>query len=158
MSNIKALDALRRAVKKGKAGAFPSGEAYYDAIDECIAEIEREVSERFVELPVDAEGVPIRVGDTVEFGKNRNRGIVKALNEHMVIAIHVDCDYTNYAKCGLLWGADDCYHVKPRTLEDVLGDVWREALDYAKSDMWRNPDEVFAERADEIRELMGVEQ
>jgi nuclear transport factor 2 (NTF2) superfamily protein len=51
--------------------------------------------------------------------------------------------------------ASFCRHVKPRTVEDVLRDVWKEALDYAKSDMWRNPDEVFVERADEIRELLG---
>ena len=57
-------------------------------------------------------------------------------------------------------GGDDCESYrptkrKPRTLEDVLRDVWKEALDYAKSDIWRNPDEVFAERADEIRDLLG---
>lgn len=51
----------------------------------------------------------------------------------------------------------DSHHVKPRTLEDVLRDVWKEAIDYAQSDIWRNPDEVFVERADEIRELLGFE-
>ena len=100
--------------------------------------------------------MPIRVGDVVEFGEYRNMGIAKAVNEHMVIAMRIDDACTNYAKYGLLWDADSCRHVKPRTIEDVLRDVWKEALDYAKSDMWRNPDEVFVERADEIRELLGV--
>lgn len=84
--------------------------------------IEREIAEHYMELPVDADGEPIRVDNVVEFGENRNQGIVKALNEHMVIAMHVDDDYMNYAKYGLLWNADACRHVKERTLEDVLTD------------------------------------
>lgn len=126
-------------------------------VAQCADEIEAEIAANYLELPADADGVPIRVGDVVEFGESRNQGIVKALNGHMVIAMHVDDDYTNYAKYGLLWNADACRHVNPRTVEDVLRDVWKEALDYAKSDIWRNPDEVFAERADEIRELMEVD-
>jgi len=60
-------------------------------------------------------------------------------------------------------GGDGCEEYrptkrKPRMLEDVLRDVWKEALDYAKSDMWRSPDEVLSERADEIREIFGVDE
>ena len=33
----------------------------------AVEKIEQEVSERFMELPLDADGVPIRVGDMMEF-------------------------------------------------------------------------------------------
>ena len=51
MSNIKALDKLREVVRCGQGHGFSSAKAYYEVLDGCIAEIEREVSERFVELP-----------------------------------------------------------------------------------------------------------
>lgn len=118
-----------------------------------IDEIEREIAEKYMELPVDADGVPIHVGDVVEFGESRNQGIVKAFNEHMVITLHVDDDYMNYAKYGLLWNADECRHVEPRTVEDVLRDCcneWNEHL----GDDWESG--VYAKYADELRELLGV--
>ena len=150
MSEIKALEKLREyaAYNCRVTGWKDDLKALADAI-------EAEVAESYMRLPNDADGTPIHVGDVVEFGENRYQGIVKSLNEHMVIAMHVNDVCMNYAKYGLLWNADACRHVKARTLEDVLCDVWKEALDYAKSDMWRNPDEAFAERADEIRAMFG---
>lgn len=126
--------------------------------------IESEIAERYLALPLDADGVPIRVGDTVELGESRNQGIVKALNEHMVIAMHVDDGYMNCAKYGLLWNADECHHVTPRTLEDVLADVvtlcanaWKDDKSpfafYDVSDVMASDN--IREYADEIRELLG---
>ena len=37
------------------------------AVLATVEKIEKEVSERFMELPMDADGVPIRVGDVMEF-------------------------------------------------------------------------------------------
>ena len=37
------------------------------AVIATIEKVEQEVSERFMELPLDADGVPIRVGDVMEF-------------------------------------------------------------------------------------------
>ena len=112
-----------------------SGKLYSDTerfVLHFADEIEREIEERFMELPVDADGVPIRVGDKLEFGKNRNQGIVKALNEHMVIAMHVDDGYTNYAKFGLLWNADECRHVKSDMLKELLDDVSKGIICYPR--------------------------
>ena len=71
---MKELNELRR-VAGGRNTAI--GAEIYKLCDA----IERELAERWMELPVDAEGVPIRVGDVVEFGENRRQGIIKALNE-----------------------------------------------------------------------------
>lgn len=119
-----------------------------DEITELADGIEREVAERYMPLPVDADGVPIRDGDKVKI-PNAGGG------EYGVFAVArdywVDVD-------GFTHKPMQTVHAKPRTLEDVLSDVWKEALDYAKSDMWRSPDEVFSERANEIRELMGRDE
>ena len=111
-------------------------------------EIEAEIAERYMELPVDADGVPIRCGDevTADTLGNGKWSVFAVASDYWV-----DVDgYTHkpYAT----------HHVNPRTIEDVLRDVWNEALDYAKSDIWRNPDKVFVERAAEIRELMEVDR
>ena len=128
-----------------------------DAAVEAYGELERSIAERYIELPVDADGMPIHVGDVVEFGENHNQGIVKALNEHMVIAMHVDDGCMNYAKYGLLWNADACRHVKPRTIEDVLDEYydsrgWDEADNCALKS-----EELTAKYADEIRGMMEVD-
>lgn len=125
-------------------------DASREQLNESLDEIEQEIAERYIELPVDADGVPIHVGDTVEFGESRNQGIVKAVNECMVISLHTDCDYTNYAKYGLLWDADSCRHVNPRTIEDAISDALR---DYAITDMSR--EEIAAKYAEEIRGMMA---
>ena len=126
MSGIKALEKLRDELNV--CGCDPDDCMCCEVprkVKKLADEIEAEIERGWMLLPVDADGVPICVGDVVEFGENRNQGIVKALNEHMVIAMHVDDGCMNYAKYGLLWNADACRHVKPRTLEDVL----REMLD-----------------------------
>lgn len=145
MSNIKALDALRRAVKKGKACAYESGKAYYDAIDECMDAIEREVSERFMELPYDEDGVLIHVGDVVQ-GLG-DAGPVQHVelwdNGWVVVFEFAPGQFTRYS-------GDAVRHYKPRTIEDVLRDVMH---DYATTGMTR--DEVAAKYAEEIRGMMA---
>lgn len=118
--------------------------------------IEEEISDNYMRLPVDADGVPIHIGDVLECDANGYKGTftVFAIGNDTVVGNH-DIEWIRDNPSKWFHVASYCHHVKPRTLEDVLRDVWKEALDYAKSDMWRNPEEVFAERADEIRELLG---
>ena len=150
MSEIKALEKLRKL--KGEVVDYRWGVDFDRTIDVLEAEIERE----WMRVPVDADNVPIRVGDVVEFGENRNQGIVKAINEHMVIAVHVDDvddGYINYAKYGLLWNADACRHVRERTIEDVLQD----AMQYGHDDntVGERAEAQIAKYADEIRAMFG---
>lgn len=105
---------------------------------------------QYMELPTDADGVPIHIGDYLQLSETR--GYVVALiycpRNELPWEWQCDSDSDWYNTAFTL-------HAEPRTVEDVLRDVWKEALDYAKSDMWRSPDEVFAERAEEIREMLG---
>ena len=152
MSEIKALEELREYVNTN----WTCQAASWARLNEAIDNIEAEIAERYMELPVDADGAPIRVGDKLFFDKNYP-GICTGydwlkINDDGKWMIVVRSDWHN-GGCRLL-AHDSAHHVQ-RTLEDVLRDVWKEALDYAKSDIWRNPDEVFAERADEIRAMFG---
>jgi len=54
---IESIEKLREWAKNG------NGVVYYEYGVELADEIEREISERYMELPVDADGVPIHVGD-----------------------------------------------------------------------------------------------
>lgn len=118
--------------------------------------IEREVAKRYIPCPVDADGVPWEPSE-VEFvdpyGEKRAlvsmTYIVDSHNSKIRHWLLEGFNSTNNQE----FRADKCRHVKPRTFEDVLRDVWNEALDYAKSDMWRNPEDVFTERADELRKI-----
>ena len=124
-------------------------------VDELQAQLDA-YDQTHMPLPVDADGVPIRVGDVVKFGEYRNQGIVKALNERMVIAMHVDDDYTNYARYGLLWSSDACRHVELRTVEDVLSDgIRRAATESQIVGIEMALCSVVPDVAAEIRGLMG---
>lgn len=122
-----------------------------------VDEIEREIAEKFMELPVDADGVPIRVGDVLQYG-DYSSGIVKALNGCMVIAMHVDDDNLNYAKYGMLWDAEGCRHVKPRTIEDVLREFAEKAVCGNQYGSLYADEEEIAKYADELRVMMGVDR
>ena len=74
---LESIKKLRKKLEEDTAGDFvfttcPEQHGFragatienYEAIAD---EIEREVAERYMELPLDADGVPIRVGDVMEF-------------------------------------------------------------------------------------------
>ena len=111
------------------------------------------LAERYIKLPTDKNGNVIHIGDMVKHADGDVYEVLGVDNDGTRQGVFINTGDGRYPIDS--WCASGMELYKPRTLEDVLRDVWKEALDYAKSDMWRNPDEVFAERADEIRELLG---
>ena len=109
---------------------------------EIIAsEIEREIAEKYIELPVDADGVPIHIGDEMENGEYRGKVTDMSWDGHFCHVYHgsiaiAPCDYT---------------HVEPRTVEDVLRDCCNEWNEHCGDD-WESG--VYAKYADELRELI----
>ena len=93
-----------------------------DVLNFC-ERIKQEVDERYMLLPVDADGVPIQVGDELhgEHAKPIRRVIAVGNGEYI-------CD------CQVVRHANLYHHVKPRTVEDVLhellDDVKYEAPEY----------------------------
>lgn len=164
MSNIKALDKLVEFVSENTL------------LVEMVEAVEYEVAEQFIELPCDAEGVPIRPGDLLEYDYGGFRG------RHTVVALIYDGNRTE--DDGGIWDFefddDDCEdtrcvgsmrdfyscnrHVKPRTLEDVLASYRFDARNIYEDPMLngnQRVDELEAldsKVADEIRELMGVSE
>lgn len=110
---------------------------------EIIArEIEREIAEKYMELPVDADGVLIRIGDTVsEVGDCVPMKV-------MSLTFYEDCVDVN--ACGM--NPKLLLHVKPRTVEDVLRDCCNEWNEHCGDD-WESG--VYAKYASELRELLG---
>lgn len=85
--------------------------------------IQAEVDSRYMQLPVDADGMPIHPGDKLKsIWINDGKGVqVEGVNGDEVFVrlgdIVMSCD------------ADKQHHVKPRTVEDVLREFADEATD-----------------------------
>lgn len=127
-------------------------------------EIEAEIAANYLELPKDADGVPIRVGDRLyvderEFVAN---GITFYHNTWRVVTDFAAFDdgYLPRVDHQMRW-AKDCRHVKPRTLEDVLIEYRLEAYNlYADQELTGEErvnefKKLDAEYNSEIRELFG---
>lgn len=110
MSEIKALEKLREKIRLDVNN--PWSDLKGDLLAMCD-KLEREISERYMELPLDADGVPIRIGDTVREVDDRVPMKV------MSLTFYEDCVDVN--ACGM--NPNLLRHVKPRTLEDVLLDA-----------------------------------
>lgn len=142
MSNIKALDKLRKYAEVH----WEPWDASRERLNESLDEIEQEIAKRYIELPVDADGVPIRIGDVVDLDGDVFTVRVIRLDDYdwhggwMVTGLGSQV-------CG---DACECRHVNPRTIEDAIADALR---DYAITDMSR--DEVIAKYAEEIRGMMA---
>ena len=144
-------------------------DSWHEAFDAACNEIEAEISERYMELPVDADGVTIRVGDKLKYDYGDIQGA------HTVVALIYD-GTRRMESDGGLWdfefdddkrGEDsrevicmkDFYecnrHITERTIEDVLRDcAWAlggKPEEAYLDDDWKN----VCKYADELREMMG---
>lgn len=85
---MKALDRLRNLMQDCSRVHTTIGDGWHQSLyvdvpeellDSCIDEIERELKERYIELPLDKDGVPIRVGDKM-MDKEKVGFVVSELN------------------------------------------------------------------------------
>ena len=140
----------------GDPNAVNWGEQWRKIADE----IEAEIAERYMPLPCDADGVPIRMGDTVEGELLYDNATVKGT----VTTYHIHGDdepgtvYIKVKPTEDTWTIKElqfrrCRHVKPRTLEDVLREC---AEAYAcGADIESGTTEMFGKYADEIRAMFA---
>lgn len=134
--------------------------SYKSAIDEmhdnfmrAEEDLKREIAERYMLLPVDADGVPIHPRDEVDTSMGE-KGPVGHLEywypDHWVAVIeYKPGQFTRYDTAAI-------YHVKPRTIEDVLKAFFHDALD-ADAFCTVRLDDVLAKYADELCN-MGVSE
>ena len=115
----------------------------YPWVRELLDAIEREVDGRFMELPVDADGVPLHLNDEVCSLVTERTYFVTGVADG---AVQIDFYAT--------WlDADSLRHVKPklRTVEDVL----REFAEQAEKGKYSN--DMVAKYAAELRMAGDVE-
>ena len=144
--NTELNDALKAICNRFGVSAEWSAE---DAAKKVLEALERD----YMLLPKDADGVPIRVGDKVQqlnhAGEWTNALPVIAVDENGCFATvqALTCKARTY-----IWG-NNCHHVKPRTLEDVLQD----AMQYGHDDntVGERAEAQIAKYADEIRAMFG---
>ena len=109
-------------------------------------EIEREIEERYMLLPVDTDGVPIHVGDKLEWCRNTIEVVGVDANSVWFEPVNSDQEWK-------VVFSKHCRHIKPRTVEDVLVRF----LSSCGDDDPHFYDEEIREYADKLRELIGGE-
>ena len=130
---------------------------------EMVEDVNDEVSERFLELPIDADGVPIHLGDYLKSEEYDGRQFpCRGLNVEVCNSGKrwtVCLSYDSYSGTSEYTPANRCRHVKPRTIEDVLRDFAKE-VNVRQSDFISIDGEnayllaAINETADEIRGMM----
>lgn len=112
MSEIKALEKLREKIRLDVNN--PWSDLKGDLLAMCD-KLEREIAEKYMELPEDGDGKPTRVGDHME-----REGELFTVCAIAPARVH----YWVWDKNGKCSTVDcdpmECSHYKPRTLEDVL--------------------------------------
>jgi len=141
-SKLESLDRLRDEIKHHLIGCEQTWYALAD-------EIEREIERDFMRLPVDADGVPIHVGDELCGYGHPGGGVQVAMVSESCVIVREDLNH-NPAKHGLLWVANETRHVKPDKLKERVMewlDSWGCSYDFDGVD--RAADELCAD----IREM-----
>lgn len=144
---IESVDKLRDYASRNQRVS-----GWMTALNRIADEIEAEIAERYMALPVDADDVPIRPGDKLI--AYNERFDVEGIGDGIVI-FRAEND-----ELGELFNPAATIHVKPRTLEDVLrefaGDYRRAMNAFEEGDEYGpSITELTARCAEEIRELLG---
>ena len=134
---------MLREMDRGNLIPYGNGDYRPDTRHSQIAdEIEREIAEKYMELPVDADGVSIHVGDNLRSAYSET--------EYTALGFWFDFDCgiwqvmvsSNQAMSGNI-----LRHVKPRTVEDVINEL---LYDYM-NDVHRNDEDIIAKYAAELQ-------
>lgn len=135
-----------------------------DTVHDLADEIEAEIAERYMELPLDADGVPIRPGDRLEYdyGDTSGTRTVVAIIYDGSRRADIDGGAWDFQFDDDEYGEDtrvvnsmrDFYscnrHAKPRTLEDVLASYRFDA-----QSIYEDPRLNGNQRVDELEALDG---
>lgn len=109
----------------------------------CLDEIEKELAERYVELPCDKYGRPLRVGDVVAFCGDRYE-VCAIRNRHVVLS----CISYKLPVHG-----NECVMIHHMTLEDMLRDFASRQHGITTEE----GDALVEEYAERIRELVSAD-
>jgi len=125
-------------------------DSWHRAFDKELEALEREITEHYMELPVDADGVPIRCGDMVDGGMGDSGEVqhIEIWPDGFVVVYEVSPGrFTRYAP-------DAVCHVKPDPVKELLeefGDWYKHVAGGC------DEPGVIDEYADRIREAVGAD-
>jgi len=145
---MKSIEKLREYVDKQRDEYNNHNVSFVWQLSTIADEIEAEIADNYMRLPLDADNVPIHVGDEIQYVNEQGGTGAKV----KVCAIADGYVFYDNGKHIHAHSSDSTRHVKPRTLEDVLRDCCNEWNQHLGSD-WEAG--VYAKYADEIRELLG---
>lgn len=135
------------AVSFGIDGEWLDG--WNRAVLATVEKIEKEVSERYMELPVDADGVPIRVGDVMEsevdYLFDGKPFTVRAL------VLCEDGWEVGDGRFGNRYEPDSLHHHHEPTVEDVLREFAEKITDSQIPDVHPTYEEAIAEYAQRLQ-------
>ena len=154
MAKLESLDKLREELgRRGEStGAMGLYLVDYEAAMQIAAQVEHEIDSRYMLLPVDADGVPIHVGDYLQLGETRGEAVALTYcPSNGKLPWEWQCDTGDWYNTAF------AHHVKPRTLESILCDALADVSCMGDGIVRHfEPDEPYVvELADEIRELLG---
>ena len=113
------------------------------AVLATVEKIEKEVAERYMELPLDADGVPIRVGDVLTDGEYKFKVFE--------LAAFGDGSWSIRNEDGNAWAACDVTHHHEPTVEDVLREFAEKIIDSQIPNVHPTYEEAIAEYAAKLR-------
>ena len=122
-----------------------------DEIIKLTDAIEREIAEKYMELPVDTDGVPIKPGNIMQFRDDAPVRVDSIGNSKCYVG-----DFGWFGDNGGFYGKGTlkcCRHVKPRTMRDILFDFMR---DCCTSELTNA--ELVEKYEVELRELLGGDE
>ena len=118
------------------------------AVLATVEKIEQEVAERYMELPLDADGVPIRVGDVMEFSafeiEKPVTRMVDGIGQGVFFAWCGERGYQQHE-------AKRYRHYHAPTVEDVLREFAEKIIDSQIPDMHPTYEEAIAEYAQRLQ-------
>lgn len=146
MSEIKALEDLRKWAQRVIESCCTGMKA--DEVLESADEIQAEIDERFMELPVDADGVPWTL-ETESFVDDTGAKV-------MFSGLQVDCKGRWKILSNCVWHDPSlCRHIKPDPLKELLTEMLDRNSDGIGYRDFNCDFNVFVGHyADKIRELM----
>lgn len=142
------MESIERLRKMDDEMLVPLGNGQYvpdHSHNDIADQIEAEIAERYMELPVDANGVPIHVGDLLQLGDTCSEVMAFEYRPHDKLP------WSWLTKDGEWHNTAFTQHVKPRTIEDVLEDF---GIECDERYPIRPRTELIAEYANEIRGLL----
>lgn len=156
---MESIEKLREALGDcvTEAGCKDKFDTYWitkDAADKLIDEIEADIAEHYLALPLDADGVPIRPGDKLI--AYNERFDVEGIGDGTVLF------RTKDDGLGELFNPAATIHAKPDTLKELLDDVSKGIICYPRErvtgyleDNHSIGEAVMLDVRDRLRELLG---